>query len=425
MVVATVAAGREPALRALLDTMNAQPGIADAHNALLPFAQFEQVHFARFVLLADATLGDMSLHRRPTPDLPLHLVFMGDCDGPARDLLADFADRAGDGLRRIFAHCEDFGPRTDVFEWMLEHNAPVAANYVNWLGRTVREVRENHALRQVLTQRLRSGGVAAGHSAADVRLALARFVRSEIDAGRLTLTRPAPTPPGWCIANGLYAIGVPVVGILLAPLLIVLVPFVVHLLRKRETSDPEYCPRPDPQALKALRVLEDRDVTNQFSALGSVKPGFFRRWLVTLVLLLIDYACRHVFNRGHLGRVRTIHFARWVFVDNKSRIMFTSNYDGSHEAYMDDFINKVAWGLNLVFSNGIGWPRTDWLIKRGARYEQRFKYYQRRHQIPSQVWYKAFPGLTLVDMVRDQRIREGLEKPWMSDAQAQAWLALL
>jgi hypothetical protein len=123
--------------------------------------------------------------------------------------------------------------------------------------------------------------------------------------------------------------------------------------------------------------------------------------------------------------VRTIHFARWVFLDNQTRIMFSSNYDGSHEAYMDDFINKVAWGLNLVFSNGIGWPRTDWLIKRGARFEQRFKHYQRRHQIPSQVWYKAYPGLTLVDLVRNQRIREGLEKSWMSEPQAQAWLRLL
>ena len=38
---------------------------------------------------------------------------------------------------------------------------------------------------------------------------------------------------------------------------------------------------------------------------------------------------------------------------------------------MDDFINKVGWGLNLMFSNGFGWPRTDWLIKGGARHEQR------------------------------------------------------
>ena len=37
---------------------------------------------------------------------------------------------------------------------------------------------------------------------------------------------------------------------------------------------------------------------------------------------------------------------------------------------MDDFINKVGWGLNLLFSNGVGWPRTRWLVHGGARIEQ-------------------------------------------------------
>ena len=29
---------------------------------------------------------------------------------------------------------------------------------------------------------------------------------------------------------------------------------------------------------------------------------------------------------------------------------------------MDDFIDKVAWGLNIVFSNGFGYPRARWLV---------------------------------------------------------------
>ena len=85
-------------------------------------------------------------------------------------------------------------------------------------------------------------------------------------------------------------------------------------------------------------------MTNQYTAIGSVKPGLFRRWLLTVLLVLIDYACRHIFTRGFLARVQTIHFARWVFLDDKRRLVFVSNYDGSHEAYMDDFINKVGVG---------------------------------------------------------------------------------
>jgi hypothetical protein len=177
--------------------------------------------------------------------------------------------------------------------------------------------------------------------------------------------------------------------------------------------------------LKALKRLEDHDVTNQFSAVGSVKPGRFRRWLARLVFWVADYACRQVANRGHLGRIQTIHFARWVFIDNYQRVIFASNYDGSHEAYMDDFVNKVAWGLNATFSHGVGWPHTGWLLKRGARRELQFKYFQRRHHIPSQVWYKAYPGLTLADINRNHHIRQGLERGAVSNTEALRWLKLL
>jgi len=123
--------------------------------------------------------------------------------------------------------------------------------------------------------------------------------------------------------------------------------------------------------------------------------------------------------------VRTIHFARWVFIDARQRIIFLSNYDGSLESYMDDFINKVGFGLNLVFSNGIGYPRARFLVKGGSTDERKFKEYLRRHQIPTQVWYKAYPGLTAVDLERNLRIREGLEAPELAEPQAREWVALL
>ena len=104
-------------------------------------------------------------------------------------------------------------------------------------------------------------------------------------------------------------------------------------------------------------------MTNQFGALGTAKPGLFRRLVLRVALLGLDYAARHVYKRGHLTRVSTIHFARWVYLDGKRRILFASNYDGSLESYMDDFINKVGWGLNIVFSNGVGYPRTDYLVE--------------------------------------------------------------
>jgi hypothetical protein len=140
---------------------------------------------------------------------------------------------------------------------------------------------------------------------------------------------------------------------------------------------------------------------------------------------VIDYTAKHIYGRGRLARVSTIHFARWVFLDNKKRLLFASNYDGSLESYMDDFINKVGFGLNVVFGNGIGYPRTRWLILDGAKNEQKFKYVLRRHELPTEVWYNAHPGLTALDRHRNRLIREGAERRSLSDTEAERWLQLI
>jgi hypothetical protein len=131
-----------------------------------------------------------------------------------------------------------------------------------------------------------------------------------------------------------------------------------------------------------------------------------------------------VFNRGRLARVTSIQFARWVFLDGKKRVIFASNYDGSLDSYMDDFINKVGFGLNVVFSNGIGYPRTNWLLLDGAKDEQKFKDYLRRHQMPTQAWYNAHAGLTALDKWRNAQIRKGLEQQSMTDTEIRDWLQL-
>jgi hypothetical protein len=425
MVVVRVTPGRERSLRELLATMNAKPGMADPANAVLPFGQFERLHFARLAVLDDPTVGDIEAHAVPRPSLPVHLAFIGSCDGPASECIKELALRAGTGLRRIFMHCDGFDAQGDLVAWVKAHQRPLAANYINWVGRTVRQVREESALRRALAAKVPRAPLASAAHAQQLRRELIDFVDAEVSAGRLGLTPPDPTPLRWQVAKLLHLVAIPLVGLIALPFLIVLSPFLICTLRTKENSDAEICPPPDRAVLLELQHLEDHDVSNQYTAIGSLKPGLFRRWLAAVLLVLIDYTCRHIFTRGFLARVQTIHFAFWAFLDDKRRLVFTSNYDGGHEAYMDDFINKVAWGLNLAFSHGVGWPRTRWLVARGARIENRFKHFQRRHQLPTEVWYKAYPGLTLVDLKRNQRIREGLEPVNVTDAQALAWLRLL
>ena len=290
----------------------------------------------------------------------------------------------------------------------------------------MRQIREEAALYDALQNYIEEHAATfQGLPPRQVHEKLQSFVNAEKSGGRLTLSKESPTPVGWQIRNLLHMIGFPLLTVLLSPLLLLLAPFYIVALRRLEKTDPEVCPTADQKHSENLSHFEDHDVTNQFSAMGSLKPGLVRFLTTSAVLKTVNYGARHITRPGRLGRIRSIHFARWVFVAGRERMIFFSNYDGSVESYMDDFINKTGFGLNASFSNGIGYPRTNWLVRDGCIDERNYKEYLRRHTLPSQVWYKAYPGLTAVDLEKHTRIREGLEKSSMTEEQAREWLALL
>jgi len=297
---------------------------------------------------------------------------------------------------------------------------PAATLYANRPGRTVLQIREELTLHATLRRHL---GALDGEarSARDTFERLQAAVRAE----GITLTPPAPTPLHWRLQQASSLVGSLLAAALLLPALILIALPLLLLLRAREKSDVVIAGRPARDHVRALERLEDHDVTNGFSAIGSVKPGLFRKALMVLALAALQFTTRHFYTRGRLARVGTIHFARWVFIDGKRRLLFASNYDGGLETYMDDFINKAGFGLNLVFGNGIGYPRTMLLLGGGAYQEQQFKNFLRCHQVPTNVWYKAYPGLTNADLARNAELRVGFERQHMSDAEARRWLSLI
>ena len=427
MILAPVNPQREGELRHLLASMNDAPGRVRADNGLIPFGKFDGLHFARFVILDDQTLDDVGLHNgEPVPIYPLYLAFLGDIDGDADAFLEELVTLAANGLRSIFSCCADFTADTDLAGWLRQHGTPPVAAYVNWPGRTVRRVREEAALRIALESFVDgSSSTLRGMSPREIHSKLRRFINAEKSAGRITLSGDDSTPPAWRIRNVLHLVGVPLLLLLALPLLIVIAPIVLVRLRQLEKTDPELTWRVNPAHSDGLARLEDHDVTNQFTAMGSLKPGVVRLVTVIGVLGTVDYAARHIVRPGRLGRIRTIHFARWVFLDRRKRMVFFSNYDGTVDSYMDDFINKTGFGLNAVFSNGIGYPRTNWLVRDGCADEQKYKEFLRRHTLPTQVWYKAYPGLTAIDLERNGRIRQGLESSSMGEQETREWIALL
>ncbi len=142
---------------------------------------------------------------------------------------------------------------------------------------------------------------------------------------------------------------------------------------------------------------------------------------------MLSFSTRQIYTRGRLARVGTIHFARWVFMDNKRRLLFGSNYDGSLDSYMDDFINKVAFGLNLVFSNGIGYPRTRFPAVR--RRQATSMHVQVLSAPPSGADAGLVQGLSRPDHRRSRAQhadpRRARDARRMTEAEARRWLALI
>jgi hypothetical protein len=422
MVLVPITESSERELRQMLAGMNLEPGVADPGNSLVPFGKIETLHFARFVILEDTTREDLRAYGEHPASATKSLALLCDFDGPSEVFLRELVACAEPGLRRIFSCCQPV-PSADLLAWLKAHETRSSAAYVNWIGRTVLGVREENALYAALVTYLNQTPRSES-TPRQIWNELRAFVHQEQVVGRLRLTPPAPTPLAWRVKNLLHSIGIPLLLLLLSPLILLYLPIFLIQLRIHETTDPVIAPRPTVDHAHELATLEDRNVTNQFSAYGNIKPGLFRRWTIAAVFYAIDYAAQHIYNRGFLARVVTIHFARWVSLDNHTRALFASNYDGNLESYMSDFINKVGWGLNIVFSNGLGYPRTNWLICDGAKDELTFKDYLRRHQLATQVWYNATPGVTACDMERNARIRRGLEKTDMSDAELAQWIRL-
>src|SRR6516225_6333059 len=425
MILAPIVPSRETELRGLLNSMNETTGRVNRNNPLIPFAQFDRLHFARLVILDDQTVGDLRIYGLPVRNHPLYLAFLADIDGEEEAFLNELVKRAPDGLRAIFSCCHGFASDTDLMAWMKLLRSPASAAYVNTRGRTVRRIREEAALQDAIESHLASHASSfEGLPPREIHAQLKRFVEAEKSAGRLTLSDEEPTPIGWQIRNILHLVGMPLLLLLVSPLLILIAPFYLFKLRRLEKTDLEPYIIDDDDHFDTLAESEDHDVTNPYSALGTLKPGLLRLMTLRGVLLVIDYATRHIIQAGRLGRVRTIHFARWVLIGTE-RLGFFSNYDGGNESYMDDFINKLGFGLNIFASNGIGYPRTDWLLLGGSADERRFKEFQRRHTVLTQVFYKAYPGLTAVDLERNTRIRRWLESSSISEQEAREWLALL
>ena len=54
--------------------------------------------------------------------------------------------------------------------------------------------------------------------------------------------------------------------------------------------------------------------------------------------------------------VGTLHDMRFVFLENDTKLLFATAYDGEWDAYIDDFVTKIPTSMDIFFCNLEGWP---------------------------------------------------------------------
>jgi Dyp-type peroxidase family len=474
LVLVYVKAGRLEGLRALLaqlgeqTTARMQRRLA-APEARLPFENLRTVHYARLVLVD----RDPS---RPREAMRPLLAFSTNFDGPegeaecsrARALdhhVAELVREASPALEEIFDHCEGFR-RGELASYLKRNQRGASTFYVGSSGRSRDQILWEAELRRRVDATLDSGDFETS-SPEEVRervigrlAAAPEYARFLDERGDLNLP-PFPAQPdneplidAWF--RKLYAVGALLYlltwaalwlwapmparferadfwgyalrGASAAVLSLLVLGSIAGALylrfRRLEVTDPQFQPELSEKTHADFHFAsadENHFLQNQLTHVVRVKPGPLRWLLIRTVFYALQVLATLRYNKGQLGGIPSIHFARWVLIPNR-RVLFFSNFDSSWPSYLGDFIDQASSGLTAVWSNTEEYPRTKNLLAAGSRDAARFLAWTRKNQLPTQVWYSAYPGLSIVSINAHTEIRRGLSRSGRGEVDATTWL---
>lgn len=117
-------------------------------NEWFPFIQMETIHFARLLIL-----DKRASERKREHHYPAYLVFSTNYDGDLNDHLHEVVEKAGDGFRQVFGHCEN-GPSTssttdECVTFLKRHSDYQAYFYIGTWGKSVIHIRHEEKIRQL------------------------------------------------------------------------------------------------------------------------------------------------------------------------------------------------------------------------------------------------------------------------------------
>ena len=384
----------------------------------LAFENLGTIHYCRWVLLHNPYNTEYEKESNMEPQL----VFESNFDGSVEEQVSGLANAAGTFIDMIYEHCEGYpapGKRNGEsrYDYLIKWRIQSSAFYVGAPARSLHQIRKEDRLRNYIREFLNSRSW-KGVPAKEVHKAIQTSVNQQPDF-EWTKEKAHTPSVNWP--------GMVLLGLILLVLLPVVIVWILYIHFRHEKTDKNFTLTPSQVNEKHLQYLEeyeDLENQNQFTQLVMMKPGKVRLITFKALMLFARTLIRLKFVKGKLMGIPTIHFARWVLFDNDKRVLFFSNFDGSWQQYLGDFIDKSGWGLTGIFTNTTNFPKTNFMFTGGAYDEEHFLAWSRFTQLPTQVWYSAYPHLSIKNVNNNTLIRQELVKD-LSEAQAQLFLKRL
>jgi hypothetical protein len=402
--------------RALLDARLKQIGDHPRKNTLFRPGELPDTHFTRFLVIDDER-----------GELPAVLAWEANHDGYRDDYLAQVA-REAPAIDKLFECCVGYPGAADPtwLDWMRARAHRPHAFYCGYRGIARRQVVNDRQVHDALRAIVDRDRVELSElPPVDIQRELRERLIHEHP--ELDVAPQSDDTWRWRAAKVLAILIAIPAGLLALPILRW---WWRTLLRKeKEDAGKEY-DRPVHAKLDVAAV-EDKFTQNQLTHVVDVKPGFFRLFTLWAVLTVIHALARVYYVNGDLGGITSIHFARWVILLDKRRVakprhrlIFFSNYDGSWDSYLGEFIDRASGGLTAVWQHTADFPKSERLKGKGAEDEEAFKQWTRDHQIATQVWWTGVPDSTVQNVRDDVWIRRRLDRR-LSPEELRTWLSKL
>ena len=383
----------------------------DAEDQVLEgLARVTTLHFGRFVVFERA-------------EGVVALVFESNHDGDLEGHLGELQARIGAHLDAFFGCCAGYQAGGFV-AFAKAHQIAPRTFYLGHMGLAVPQILHDRKVRTAIDAWLDAkdaAGELRSMGSRDIAQGLKAHLATEsLEVG--PVDRGFPRQP-W--AKGVFLAGMlPGYVLIETALAAIAYLFLEPADRRAEKKDPPALRSDHDPYVDALIDAEDLHFQNGLTHVVPVKPGFFRDKALRLALSFVNQARRALYYTGTLGGIASIHFARWVLLDDGTLVFF-SNYDGSWESYLGDFIDKAHWFLTAIWTNTKWFPTTHGLAFAGASAAAPFEQWARTFQVRNQIWYSAYPDLSVTQVLGNARIRELAGGELMHDDESRRWLALL